>query len=513
LAMNWLWGSLFIGFGAWSLFTGGTEWWMALLSIGVGIYFFMTQRFEAKVGATASKVASKAAAAVVEQVNKERNAEIDRDAVTADVMTSAAPRAEVMNALDAILGPKWFDAYHGSGLQVAERSADRVVYTFRTVKVPEAFKAEVRVSELDGVTQVVFRCLHQDESNGLRSFADLVTKLRDSVEYAVQAAGDPVRIAEGVTLYGRPAPGSPAAIRARNAKLAMFAGAIICLIPLFQLKQGIEAGELPKWIAVEVAGAAVLYAATKWAKGPSSSRGPHAAAEASGAAAPAIPAVETPGSGGAVDRVLGGLSTALGRFAALSVKNKILIGSAALAAVVAIGFALTGPHSNGYSGSGAPPEYATYEPGSSVAVDSAPESDASQADAPAEEDNASNPSLTRNGNSHYMGAEDVTYYGPSDGSTKHAMVTFVGGTGYSEAAGFEIDDISLGGEDPSQIWDVEVDSSQVGACFVDDSPVSVDEFLAFINGRAESLGGIDFTSAAIVTMKAYSDDYHPSGGY
>ena len=129
------------------------------------------------------------------------------------------------------------------------------------------------------------------------------------------------------------------------------------------------------------------------------------------------------------------------------------------------------------------------------------------------EDNASDPSLTRNGNSHYMGAEDVTYYGPTDGSSKHAMVTFVGGTGYSEAAGFEVDDISLGGEDPSQVWDVEVDSSQVGECFVNDDPVSVDEFLSFIGGREESLGGINFTSTEIVSMKAYSDDYHPSGGY
>lgn len=58
LAMNWLWGSLFIGFGAWSLFTGGTEWWMALLSIGVGIYFLISPKTERKIGDAANTAAA-----------------------------------------------------------------------------------------------------------------------------------------------------------------------------------------------------------------------------------------------------------------------------------------------------------------------------------------------------------------------------------------------------------------------------------------------------------------------
>jgi hypothetical protein len=263
---NHFWGTLFLIGGVYGLFSG-YNFWACLLCIGVGIYFYMSQRQEEKVGEVASKAAKAAATVVVSEVNKERNAAIDLDASAEHVVETDAPVSDVTAALDAILGETWFDLYHGRGLKVAERTGDTTVYVFSKIKVPEAVKFEVRVSREGDSTRAVFRCLHQDGTGGLRPYAELVTRLRESMEYAVAAAGDAVKVAEGMKLYGPPEAGSPAAVKARNVKILLFVGVLICLVPLYKLSDGIPMGELPKWLALEALGAAVIWGTTRWAKG------------------------------------------------------------------------------------------------------------------------------------------------------------------------------------------------------------------------------------------------------
>ena len=47
---NHFWGALLIGAGVWGLFTGSYQWWMALLSIAVGIYFWISAKTEKMIG-------------------------------------------------------------------------------------------------------------------------------------------------------------------------------------------------------------------------------------------------------------------------------------------------------------------------------------------------------------------------------------------------------------------------------------------------------------------------------
>ena len=53
-AFGWLWnhilGALLIGAGVWGLFTGSYQWWVALLSIAVGVYFWISTKTEKKIG-------------------------------------------------------------------------------------------------------------------------------------------------------------------------------------------------------------------------------------------------------------------------------------------------------------------------------------------------------------------------------------------------------------------------------------------------------------------------------
>jgi hypothetical protein len=362
---NHFWGTLFLVGGVWGLFSGLSV-WVCLLSIGVGFYFYASGRFEAKVGA----VAHKAATAVVSEVNREKNAAIDRDAATPDVMESSASMAEVVSALDAILNASWFDAYYGSGLRVSERAADKIAYTFRAPRVPRAAEVEVLLEAGDAGTHVVFKCLHQDESNGLRSYADLVAKLRESVEYAVAAAGDQAKVAEGVKLYGAPEKGSPAAIKVRNAKVAMSVGLFICLIPIVALKQGIYVRDFPGWIALELVGLGVAYTGRRWSKRLSTPRtvealtasAPHLSPQMAQALEPILAQAPSPAStqaqeaaASAANAVKSGVGAARTWFTTLNAKQRVLIAAATVVVIFVAGIAI------GRSGSGSDSANGSYD--------------------------------------------------------------------------------------------------------------------------------------------------------
>jgi len=455
---NHVWGTLFMVFGVYGLFSGIGV-WQSLLCIGVGVYFFLSKRSEDKIGAAASKAASLAAAAVAQQVNKEKNTAIDRDATTPDVMKSSASVADVTAALDAVLSAKWFDPFHGSGLRTSERTAERIVYSFGTFKVPEAVRAEVRIGEAGGATQVVFTCLHQDDSNGLRSFAQLAVRLRESVEYAVAAAGDPARIAEGVRLYEAPEKGSLGARNVRNMKLAIVAGVALCISPLFMLQQGISADNFSQWVPLELLGAVVIWGATKSAKnsgirhavgapsadasgapgGPSASApAPAAAVPASGSSDPVAAAQAA--AAGAVEAAKSGAGAARTWFLGLGSKQRALVAVAAIVVIVGAGIAIgTRPNGSEFTSDGYAYEGDDYNAGETVA-DYTPVEDTADSEAPVStdavtEDDSAQQAITTNADP--LTADEAQAIIARASTAADLISTYRGSGLYTKAVNFE----------------------------------------------------------------------------
>jgi hypothetical protein len=526
---NHFWGTLFLVGGVWGLFAGLSI-WVCLLGIGVGIYFYASGRFEAKVGA----VASKAATAVGSEVNKEKNAEIDRAAAAPVAWESPASAAEVVSALDAILNARWFDAYYGSGLQVSERALDRIVYTFRAPRVPRAAVVEVRVEAGDAATQVVFKCLHQDDSSGLRPYADLVARLRETVECAVDAAGDSAKIAEGAKLYGPPEKGSPTAIKVRNGKIAMSIGFVICAIPLFELKQGIPAQDLPMWIVVELVGLAVAYAARRWSKSLSTPRtfealtasvldGSTEPAEASGptlAQAPSPAATQAQeAAASAANAVKAGVGAARTWFFAQSAKRRALVVGAAVVVVVgavALSIAGSGNASDSANGSSGGSYQADannpggtggdYTPPADTAASADPSSgDAATTDGstPAQVTNNAAPmsaapadqQVSASPDTHARALEDLLATAPADGTQQQVDVVYLN-DGYTNDA--DTLSFTVTSRDPQQWYVLFALDGQV-AMNADGIQVSLHDFLArALSGNA--YGTVTFTKDRVVSM-------------
>ena len=201
----------------------------------------------------------------VKTVNAKKNAEIDQVVAVPLVMTSSATRDEIVVALDTILAPKKAVPWLGAVLFETDRTADKITYALGNKLYPQGLVFEVRFGERDGKTQVVYKCLNLTERNGTRMFADPMMRLRDVVRYAVEGAGDPDKIAEGVKLYGPPEPGSPAALRLRNAKVMTWTGLAVFFFALFRLGQGVYTSELPLWLFVLALGGGCMFLATKMA--------------------------------------------------------------------------------------------------------------------------------------------------------------------------------------------------------------------------------------------------------
>ncbi|MDP2232561.1 MAG: hypothetical protein Q8K89_02920, partial [Actinomycetota bacterium] len=131
----------------------------------------------------------------------------------------------------------------------------------------------------------------------------------------------------------------------------------------------------------------------------------------------------------------------------------------------------------------------------------------------AEEDDSSGEGTTPNGHSRWMQLPDIISMAPEDGSVQHTFVTYTAAGGDGSSFILEIDDISLGGSDPAYIHDVQLFGEDFGSCYVNDQPVSADEFLEFAMDNWGALGSIEFNQDAIVRANSYSEDYVPADGY
>jgi len=431
------------------------------------------------------------------------------------VLKSPASVAEIMEALDEVVFSQ--KAKPGFTLVVYEsaRAADRIEYSLGNQIYPQQLVVEVRFSERDGMTQVVFKCLHVTERNGMHIGAGTLMALRESVAYAVAAAGDPVKIAEGKRLYGVPEPGSPRAMRMRNKKYLTWAAIPLVLIPLFSIKQG-WGDAAPLFGAMLLGGFACVFVAWRMDLRPGMDRakefpvpGADGAVRVTGgvAGASAAPSAMPEGAAAAVTAVRGVAGGVRGWWTGLSSQNKMIAGGALLAVLVVGG--LTASRVQDWQNQAAGLR-SDAEAEALAAAHEQVEADADSGYSQDSEDPATTdgsdtaPGTTPNGQFHWMQATDVTYYGPADGSTVTADLTFLGEDTADEFLAFSIDDKYLGKDNPDAIWDVQITYDEAAAYYIDDRKVSVEEFTKFQSDDPGEYGQIEFTKDAITKITVYT---------
>jgi hypothetical protein len=442
-------------------------------------------------------------------VDKEWDAEVDQVAAVPLVMTSAASVAEIVSSLDAIIQPKKAPSTIAATIYESERTADKITYAWGTAIYPQWFVAEVRFGERDGRTQVVFKCLQLPVTNqGNRTGAETLMLFRHTVEFAVDAAGDPDKIAQGVQMYGRPEAGSPRAVANRNKRIVALGGlAAFIFLALKATQAGKTGGALPYVVVLILMGVGLFIWQRKERRDISTgaferSGLPSTAGSATADGAPT--AAPSPVAGAAAS--LGsGASSAVAWASHPSRKNKLILAAVAVALMVFTGFALSNARS----------ALSAIMPG--LAMDQIEGIPGGTGGGYASEDYVEPEAVEteRGTNPRFIQLTDMTPTAPNDGSATHAIVTFRYVNVDMEAVGFEIPGEFVGRpqlDSPCQAEAFMGDFGD-GECFVDDTLVPVDEFLAFIGNRSETLGSIDFTQDGIVKAKAYSDDFYPAGGY
>lgn len=227
-------------------------------------------------------------------VNKARNDEVAQAVAVPLVLKSAASVAEIAAALDVIVNAKKSAPGFGVVVYESARTDDKITYAMGNQFYPQQLVAEVRFGERDGMTQVVFKVLHLPEKNGMYAAADPMMLLRESVECAVNAVGDPDKIAEGVRLYGPPEPGSPRAIANRNKMILVWAGSALIIAALFKFGTGFYLHEVPLWAGVAAAGGFLLWFARRMDRRRLSGSAADAAAERADVPEDALQPRETP---------------------------------------------------------------------------------------------------------------------------------------------------------------------------------------------------------------------------
>lgn len=104
LAMNWLWGSVFVAGGVWGLFND-LGIWVPIVSIGVGVYFFTTGRFDAKVSAVVDSTVEAVADLAAEKLSGYEGAAADAGAIPAADQPdeTLSPTAKLLSTQNLLL--------------------------------------------------------------------------------------------------------------------------------------------------------------------------------------------------------------------------------------------------------------------------------------------------------------------------------------------------------------------------------------------------------------------------
>lgn len=494
----------------------------AILVIG-GIVLFVV--LISVIKAVMSRGINKVVDAGMRTVEKKSIAGLEEAIAVPLVIHSSASAPDIMAALDRIVNAKKTKPGFAQSVYESARAADKIEYSMGNQLYPQQLVVEVRFGERDGMTQVVFKCLHITEKDGIHIGAGPLMSLRRAVKYAAEAAGDEAKIAEGVRRFGPPEPGSPRAIRQRNRKVLIGVAAVLVIIPALLLKRASGGTEL-LLLGMLVAGGVTGFTVWKMEMNPGDDFDAEGNAESDASAGP----VAREASVGATSDAPPSLDTAKGLFAdaragwdRLSPNNKLIAVGALLAVLAFAGFAVSrvqefqaSVRENIYAigADGASAEDEAYD--QATVDESAVTADDSQ-----DPETADGTSSDSTDQAQYHFAQDITQYGPTSGGSTYASVTFVETPENPDLESMLIDSETVGAPGTDELWTVHMSSDDFGSpavCYIDEKAVSGDELYSFIHSRASTSGSIYFTHDGIATFKAYNDanipaDYvGPEGG-
>ncbi|MDP2233093.1 MAG: hypothetical protein Q8K89_05625, partial [Actinomycetota bacterium] len=234
---NHFWGTLLIFGGVVGLMHPGEfPWYVPFCAIAAGIYFYWSPAWSKAAKKTANMALAQtpledeagAVAAIETTLGiKSQATEIKQVIAEPLVMASAASISEVESALDAIVNAKKGAPGFGAVLYELERTEGKITYAMGNQFYPQQFVVQVGLCERDEMTEVAITVLSVRMKDGRYVAANPMMMLRESVICAVDAASDPVKMAEAVKFYGPPEPGSPRAIADRNKKIMLWCGAVL----------------------------------------------------------------------------------------------------------------------------------------------------------------------------------------------------------------------------------------------------------------------------------------------
>ncbi len=441
---------------------------LAVLVIGGIIAFYIGLRVLASL---TSRGIDKAFAAGRKAVSTQRDAEIDEAVAVPLVLTSTASAADIMTSIDAIVRAKKTAPGLKGTVYESGRTADTITFARGNQFYPQMYVVEVHFGQRDGATQVIVKTLHLAvNKDGVRFAADELMTLRQSIELAVRATGDPEKMAAGLRLYGPPEPGSPRAKdNTVNSALAWVGGGL-CIYTLFRFRTGFYVSDLPAHLGVLAAGVALVSIAQWRERRGLAARKVEQMAILSGASVTATTAgsVTPAGATGAADPATGAAAVAsdvvtklasaansgVAAASRLSPKQRIIAG-VALLAVLAVG---------GYAISSASRSADTPAGWSDVMSeeDQASGSDVAATEAlPDEEYPVDAGSVSEPSAAHLAQAPDVMDSAPADGSAVTRTITFDRENSSADGAvAFTIEGVEIGA--PIQLWSEEVDAFYVG---------------------------------------------------
>jgi len=433
------------------------------------------------------------------------------------VLTSSATPAAILDALDAIIHPSKEAPGFGSVLYEVSREPMRAVYAIGSKLQPQQLVTELRLSEHDGKTEMVFRVLAAMRTDNIFIYKEALLRLREQVRYVAESGNDEAKLAEGAHIYRALEPEV-----AQRQTTIFRAGSIALIVAVLWLAIGVEVRLLPVWLMLAAGGGTLVYLGRK----PVAKREREASAEAASAlhpdlaqdpilqpAAAAIEvaepaAVTVPVAESAAAAVVEPLAAAaapmtpaapltepgpglVARFKAMPQQAKLVVAFGTIITVLIVVIVVivgSGNSRDSYAEQSdvyAEEEYryegdeVPYE-GDDVAIEV--DSDALSPD------------------THARTEDDLFSSAPSDGSMEFADVVYAGGgDGEDDVVSLEF---TLVSRSPAE-WYIVYVPIDLGY-YIDDNEVSMTQFFDAINSRADARGMIVFNSNAVYELHIYT---------
>ncbi len=433
------------------------------------------------------------------------------------VLTSSASPEAIMAALDAIIHPSKEPPKFAEILYETSHEPMRVVYAFGSKLQPQQLVTELRLSEHDGKTEIVFRVLTAVRTDNIFICKEVLLRLREQVQYVAECGDDSAKLTEGAHIYRAL---EPEVAKRTNAIFRV--GAVLSAAAVFWLGAGIQIRLLPVWfLLAAVAGVLVYIGRKPVAKleressaaaakvlhpemaappapavtlAPPAPDVPDVAVAVPAAAAPALQPMAPATAAVSVepaaplDAIKAAVQRAVSWFMALPKQTKIAaaIGAGAVMfvtvmvfVIVVVGVLGLGSFRSSYAGTSTPAEDLTLEPGD-IGVEVDP--------------------YALSPDTHARMEDDLFYSAPSDGSMEFSDVVYAGGgDGEDDVVSLEF---TLVSRSPAEwyIMYVPIDTGW----YIDYNEVSMSQFFDAINGASDVKGMIVYDNEAVYELHIFT---------